>query len=40
MTPGDTAPDLSFLRPDGSSVRLSEFLTFDHLLVVFLRHLA
>jgi peroxiredoxin len=39
MTVGDTAPDLTFQRPDGSSVRLSEFCTSEHLLVVFLRHL-
>ena len=40
MTPGDTVPDLAFLRPDGSAVRLSEFCTSDALLLVFLRHLA
>ena len=40
MTSGDTAPDLSLLRPDGSPTRLSEFLTSEYLLVVFLRHLA
>lgn len=40
MTPGDAAPDLTLLRPDGGSVRLSEFCTSDFLLVVFLRHLA
>lgn len=40
MKPGDTVPDLGFLRPDGSSVRLSGFCTSDYLLVVFLRHLA
>jgi hypothetical protein len=40
MTPGDTASDLAFLRPDGSSVRLSEFCASDFLLVVFMRHLA
>jgi hypothetical protein len=39
VTPGDTAPDLTFQRPDGSAVRLSEFCTSDYLLVVFLRHL-
>jgi peroxiredoxin len=39
MTAGDTAPDLAFLRPDGSPVRLSDFCTSDLLLVVFLRHL-
>jgi peroxiredoxin len=39
MTPGDTAPDLTFLRPDGSPVRLSAFLDREFLLVVFLRHL-
>lgn len=40
MIAGDTAPDLTFLRPDGSSVRLSEFGTPQFLLLVFLRHLA
>ena len=40
MTPGEAVPELTFLRPDGSSVRLSEFLTSDYLLLVFLRHLA
>ena len=40
MTHGDTAPDLTFLRPDGTSVRLAEFLDREFLLLVFLRHLA
>jgi hypothetical protein len=40
VTPGDVVPDLTFLKPDGSSVRLSEFLTSEYLLLVFLRHLA
>jgi hypothetical protein len=40
MITGDTALDLTFRRPDGSTVRLSEFCTSDYLLVVFLRHLA
>jgi hypothetical protein len=40
MTAGDTAPDLTFLRPDGSPVSLSSFLASDFLLLVFLRHLA
>jgi hypothetical protein len=40
VTPGDTAPDLTFLRPDGCAVRLSAFLDRDFLLLVFLRHLA
>ena len=35
----DTAPDLTFLRPDGASASLSTFLDRDYLLVVFLRHL-
>jgi peroxiredoxin len=39
VTPGDAAPDLTFLRPDGTPVRLSAFLDRDFLLV-FLRHLA
>jgi hypothetical protein len=40
MTPGDTAPDLTFFRPDGSATRLSAFLDREFLLLVFLRHLA
>ena len=40
MTAGDATPDLAFLRPDGSPVSLSAFLTSDFLLLVFLRHLA
>jgi hypothetical protein len=40
VTPGDTAPDLTLLRPDGTAARLSEFCTSEFLLVVFLRHLA
>jgi hypothetical protein len=40
MIAGDTAPDLTFLRPDGSPAALAEFLTSDFLLLVFLRHLA
>jgi len=40
VTAGDAAPDLTFLRPDGSPVRLSSFLDRDFLLLVFLRHLA
>ncbi|VTR91371.1 unnamed protein product [Gemmata massiliana] len=40
MTPGDTAPDLTFFRPDGTAVRLSSFLASDFLLLIFLRHLA
>jgi hypothetical protein len=40
VTPGDTAPDLTFLRPDGRPVRLSAFLDREFLLLVFLRHLA
>ncbi len=40
MTAGDTAPELTFLRPDGEPVRLGSFLTSDFLLLVFLRHLA
>lgn len=38
--PGDVVPDLTFLKPDGSPVRLSELFTSDYLLLVFLRHLA
>jgi hypothetical protein len=40
VTAGSTAPDLTFLKPDGSSVRLSDFCTSEFLLVIFLRHLA
>jgi hypothetical protein len=40
MTAGDRVPDLNFSRPDGTSARLSTFLTSDYLLVIFLRHLA
>jgi peroxiredoxin len=37
---GTIAPDLEFLQPDGTPVRLSAFLDREFLLVVFLRHLA
>ena len=40
MTAGDTAPDLSFLLPDGTAVALSSFLDREYLLLVLLRHLA
>jgi hypothetical protein len=40
MTCPDLAPDLTFLRPDGSPVRLSAFLDREFLLLIFLRHLA
>ncbi len=40
MIPGDTVPDLTLFRPDGTSVRLSSFLESDFLLLIFLRHLA
>jgi hypothetical protein len=39
MSPASTAPDLTFLNPDGSPVSLSSFLDREHLLLVFLRHL-
>lgn len=39
MTPGDTAPDLTVLRPDGTPVPLSGLLATDFTLLVFLRHL-
>ena len=39
MRPGDIVPDLTFLTADGEPVRLSAFLTTDHLLLLFLRHL-
>jgi len=34
---GDPIDDLSFIRPDGSAVRLSEYS--GSLLLIFLRHL-
>lgn len=40
MTARRAVPDLTFLRPDGTPVRLAQFLTSDALLLVFLRHLA
>jgi hypothetical protein len=40
MTTGELAPDLTFLQPDGTPVRLSAFLNREFLLLVFLRHLA
>ena len=40
MKPGDAAPDLTLLRPDGTPVRLASFLDREFLLLVFLRHLA
>jgi hypothetical protein len=40
MNPGAIAPDLEFLRPDGTPTRLSEFCTSGYLLLIFLRHLA
>jgi hypothetical protein len=39
MTAGDRVPDLTFTRPDGTSVPLSTFQASDYLLVIFLRHL-
>jgi len=35
---GNHVPDLTFVRPDGTSVRLSELAT--PLVLIFLRHLA
>ena len=40
MNTGTTAPDLALRTADGTAVPLSSFLTSEHLLVVFLRHLA
>lgn len=40
MRPGDAAPELTFLTADCEPVRLTSFLTSDHLLLLFLRHLA
>lgn len=39
LTLGDPVPDLTFLRPDGTPVRLSE-LDARALVLIFLRHLA
>jgi peroxiredoxin len=39
MRPGDPVPDLTFRTADGQPVRLATFLTSDHLLLLFLRHL-
>jgi peroxiredoxin len=39
LKPGDTAPDCTFQRPDGSAVRLSDFPA-RALVLIFLRHLA
>jgi peroxiredoxin len=36
---GDTVPDFTFLRPDGSPLRLAE-VPGRPLLLIFLRHLA
>lgn len=40
MSPGDTAPDPTLLRPDGTPVTLAAFRDREFLLLVFLRHLA
>jgi hypothetical protein len=39
LQPGDRVADLTFLRPDGTAVRLSEFAA-RALILIFLRHLA
>jgi peroxiredoxin len=39
MNAGETIPDCTLLRPDGTAVRLSEF-TSGPVVLVFLRHLA
>jgi len=39
LRPGDTAGDCTFLRPDGTPVRLAQFDA-AALVVIFLRHLA
>jgi hypothetical protein len=36
---GTALPDLTLLRPEGTSAALSSFFDRDHLLVIFLRHL-
>lgn len=38
LRPGDAVPDLTLLRPDGSTAKLSEFLG-RPLAVIFLRQL-
>lgn len=38
LRPGDTVPELSLLRPDGSTAKLSDFLG-RPLVVIFLRQL-
>ncbi len=40
MFTGELAPDLTLLRPDGSSAQLREFHNREFLLLLFLRHLA
>ena len=39
MSPGGPSPDLLFHTADGEPVRLASFLSAEHLLVVYLRHL-
>ena len=39
LTPGDTVPDFTFLRPDATPWRLSE-MPARPLVLIFLRHLA
>ncbi|QEL18134.1 peroxiredoxin-like family protein [Limnoglobus roseus] len=40
MTTGNTVPDFSFQRPDGSTVALSELLHADCTYLLFMRHFA
>jgi peroxiredoxin len=36
----DTIPDFTFLRPNGTSVKLSDLIESDRTLLLFLRHFA
>jgi hypothetical protein len=40
VSPGDTVPDLTLFRADGTPAPLSALLDREFLLLVFLRHLA
>ncbi len=40
MKTGETFPNLTFLKPDGTAVALSELLVADRTLILMMRHLA
>lgn len=40
MTDDETIPDFTLLRPNGTSVKLSELIDADRTLLLFLRHFA